>query len=151
MRCSLLAARCSLLAARCSLLAARCSLLAALGATFALPLAVVAAAGPIAEVFTQDPATREVITRYVHLTCPCFFLYTVMVVLHGCPTGRGRTVVPIRWLAGAVHSGVITCLHAGPDSRTGPVLRRPGRQRQPRPDTGEPRLDTRQRPQRGTR
>ncbi|MFJ2954316.1 MATE family efflux transporter [Streptomyces sp. NPDC087270] len=143
---------------RCSLLAARCSLLAALGATFALPLAVVAAAGPIAEAFTQDPATREVITRYVHLTCPFFLLYTVMVVLHGCPTGRGRTVMPIRWLAGAVHSGVITWLHAGPDSRTGPVLRRPGRQRQPRPDTGEPRLDTgeprpdtRQRPQRGTR
>jgi len=119
----------------------RRSLFATLGATGVMSIVVLAAADPIALVFTRDDATRDVITRYIHLTYPFFLLYTVMVVLHGYLNGRGRTVaplvctvlsfvvvrmalsyelrgpygldgiiwaVPIGWLVGAIHSGIVT-------------------------------------------
>jgi putative MATE family efflux protein len=49
----------------------------------------------VAGAFGGDPATQDVIARYVVITYPFFVLYTVMVVTHGWLTGIGRPAVPL--------------------------------------------------------
>ncbi len=49
----------------------------------------------IAAAFGGDPATQEVIVRYLEITGPFLVSYTVMVVAHGWLTGIGRPVVPL--------------------------------------------------------
>ncbi|MBY8850517.1 hypothetical protein K7G98_19730, partial [Saccharothrix sp. MB29] len=78
---------------------ARQGLLQTLGLTVALTAVVSAlvllARGPIAAVFTDDPATRDLTERYLLIIFPFFALYTVMVVLHGHLNGSRRTTAPL--------------------------------------------------------
>ncbi|NUT98629.1 MAG: MATE family efflux transporter, partial [Saccharothrix sp.] len=77
----------------------RAGLVRTLGLTAVLSLVasvvVLAARGPIAAVFTDDPATRELTERYLLIIFPFFVLYTVMVVLHGHLNGSRRTTAPL--------------------------------------------------------
>ncbi|MEJ2853241.1 MULTISPECIES: MATE family efflux transporter [unclassified Saccharothrix] len=77
----------------------RAGLVRTLGLTAVLSLVasvvVLAARGPIAAVFTDDPATRELTERYLVIIFPFFVLYTVMVVLHGHLNGSRRTTAPL--------------------------------------------------------
>ncbi|GAA3464019.1 MATE family efflux transporter [Saccharothrix longispora] len=78
---------------------ARQGLLQTLGLTVALTAVVSAlvllARGPIAAVFTDDPATRDLTERYLLIIFPFFALYTAMVVLHGHLNGSRRTTAPL--------------------------------------------------------
>lgn len=65
------------------------------GLTAALTAAVLLARGPIAALFTDDPATRALTERYILIIYPFFALYTVMVVLHGHLNGARRTTAPL--------------------------------------------------------
>lgn len=48
----------------------------------------------LAGAVTGDQTAHDAITRYIYLTYPFFFLYTVMVIMHGYLNGSGRTVLP---------------------------------------------------------
>jgi putative MATE family efflux protein len=63
--------------------------------TVAVSAVVLAAHTGVAAMFTDDPVARDVISRYILITYPFFFLYTIMVVAHGCLNGAGRTIVPL--------------------------------------------------------
>ena len=63
--------------------------------TAIVSLVVLALRKPIASLFTDDSATRELTAHYIVITYPFFILYTVMVVIHGYLNGAGRTVVPL--------------------------------------------------------
>jgi MATE family, multidrug efflux pump len=56
---------------------------------------VVLARGPIAAVFTDDPATRSLTERYLLIIYPFLVVYTLMVVLHGHLNGAQRTTAPL--------------------------------------------------------
>jgi putative MATE family efflux protein len=70
-----------------------------IGLTFVLTLAMSAvlllARAPIAAIFTDDQGVRDLTAQYIVITYPFFALYTIMVVIHGCLNGLGRTVVPL--------------------------------------------------------
>ncbi|MFC6564718.1 MATE family efflux transporter [Actinoplanes utahensis] len=67
----------------------------AVGLTVVVSGAVIVLRTPVAAVFTTDPAVQTVIVDYILITYPFFVLYTVMVVIHGCLNGLGRTTVPL--------------------------------------------------------
>ncbi|WP_431920661.1 MATE family efflux transporter [Micromonospora wenchangensis] len=50
---------------------------------------------PLAALFTDDPATRELTGRYLTIIYPFLLLYTAMVVIHGYLNGAGRTTAPL--------------------------------------------------------
>ncbi|WP_326552251.1 MATE family efflux transporter [Micromonospora sp. NBC_01813] len=78
---------------------ARLALLQTLGLTVGLTavfsMVVLLAHGPIAAVFTDDAAARQVTGQYLLIIYPFFVLYTAMVVLHGYLNGARRTTVPL--------------------------------------------------------
>jgi putative MATE family efflux protein len=65
------------------------------GLSFAVSTVVLVARGPIAGLFTADPATRQLTERYILIIYPFLVLYTVMVVLHGYLNGSRRTTAPL--------------------------------------------------------
>ncbi|WP_026422120.1 MATE family efflux transporter [Actinokineospora inagensis] len=78
---------------------ARTGLTRTLGLTAALTVVtaavVLVARGPIAAIFTDDPATRALTERYLVIIYPFLALYTLMVVLHGYLNGARRTTAPL--------------------------------------------------------
>lgn len=65
------------------------------GLALAVSAVVLISASPVAALFTDDEAVRELTTRYIHITYPFFILYVGMVVIHGCFNGVARTSVPL--------------------------------------------------------
>jgi putative MATE family efflux protein len=65
------------------------------GLALAVSAVVLISASPIAALFTDDTAVRELTTRYIHVTYPFFILYVATVVIHGCFNGAARTSVPL--------------------------------------------------------
>ncbi|GAA3034512.1 MATE family efflux transporter [Actinokineospora globicatena] len=78
---------------------ARTGLVRTLGLTAVLTViasaVVLVARGPIAALFTDDPATRALTERYLLIIYPFLALYTLMVVLHGYLNGSRRTTAPL--------------------------------------------------------
>lgn len=64
-------------------------------ASVLIALVVLAARAPIAAVFTDDAATRQLTERYLVIIYPFLALYTVMVVAHGYLNGSRRTGIPL--------------------------------------------------------
>ncbi|MFJ5884332.1 MATE family efflux transporter [Kitasatospora cineracea] len=67
----------------------------ALALAAAVSLAVVLLRPAVAAAATTDPATRQLVERYLLITYPCFVLYAVTAVVHGALNGAGRTAVPL--------------------------------------------------------
>jgi putative MATE family efflux protein len=78
---------------------ARRGLLQTIGLTVGLSVLVSAvvllARSPIAGLFTDDEATRQLTERYILIIYPFLVLYTVMVVAHGYLNGSRRTTAPL--------------------------------------------------------
>jgi Na+-driven multidrug efflux pump len=78
---------------------ARTGLLQTIALTIGLSVIVSAivllARAPLAGVFTDDVAARELTERYLLIIYPFLALYTVMVVAHGYLNGARRTTAPL--------------------------------------------------------
>ncbi|MEV8377117.1 MATE family efflux transporter [Kribbella sp. NPDC056861] len=66
-----------------------------IGVSLLVSALVLLARGPIAGVFTDDVAARELTERYLLIIYPFLALYTVMVVAHGYLNGSRRTTAPL--------------------------------------------------------
>ena len=65
------------------------------GLTVVLSAVLVLERTGVASLFTRDAHTAALTADYIAITYPFFVLYTVMVVIHGCFNGAGRTVLPL--------------------------------------------------------
>ncbi|MFJ6216695.1 MATE family efflux transporter [Streptomyces sp. NPDC092296] len=63
--------------------------------TAVVSLLLLAERGPIAALFSGNPETRLITERYILITAPFFWCYTLTVVLHGWFNGIARAVVPL--------------------------------------------------------